>query len=250
MTTILLARHGQASFGQENYDQLSKLGRLQARMLGEHYASAQRRIDAVFSGALVRQRDSARHFWDAYQPSVSVTTAITSTIFNDTEHHILPLFDEFNHEDVFVQASPNFKSQAVIAAELKRSNKPLARLGQLFHIAMQRWHAEEHDSDYIESWSQFSNRTQQALDELCQHIDQSDILDDNSTILVFTSGGVIAALTSHLLGQASQTAYQLTKSSVNTGVTTISVQHDMRQLLSYNEHSHLFAKGERFMTPH
>ncbi|HCI30392.1 MAG TPA: histidine phosphatase family protein, partial [Psychrobacter sp.] len=26
MTTILLARHGQASFGQENYDRLSELG--------------------------------------------------------------------------------------------------------------------------------------------------------------------------------------------------------------------------------
>ena len=55
MTTILLARHGQASFGQENYDQLSKLGGMQAQMLGQHYASTQRRIDAIFTGSLVRQ---------------------------------------------------------------------------------------------------------------------------------------------------------------------------------------------------
>ena len=63
MTTILLARHGQASFGQENYDQLSELGSIQAQMLGQHYATTQRRIDAIFTGSLVRQQDSARHFW-------------------------------------------------------------------------------------------------------------------------------------------------------------------------------------------
>lgn len=62
MTTLLLARHGQASFGQENYDQLSELGTLQAKMLGQHYGNSQRRIDAIFSGSLVRQRDSAQHF--------------------------------------------------------------------------------------------------------------------------------------------------------------------------------------------
>lgn len=253
MTTILLARHGQASFGKQNYDQLSNLGVTQARLLGQHYASTQRRIDAIFSGSLVRQRDSARHFWDTYQPFIAnVSANNVKAIFDEeaADRHIMPLFNEFNHEDVFIQASPNSVSQAVIAAELIKENKPLTSLGELFHIAMQRWHAENHDSDYIESWSQFSNRVQQALDQLCHHVLQNEHLDDNSTVLVFTSGGVIAALTAHLLQQGSQTAYQLTKSSVNTGVTAISIQAQTRQLLSYNEYSHLFAGGERFMTPH
>ena len=34
MTTIYLIRHGQASFGQQNYDQLSNKGERQAQLLG------------------------------------------------------------------------------------------------------------------------------------------------------------------------------------------------------------------------
>ncbi|MGM8889153.1 histidine phosphatase family protein, partial [Psychrobacter sp. 1U2] len=73
MTTILLARHGQASFGQENYDRLSELGSTQARLLGQHYATTQRHIDAIFTGSLSRQQDSARYFWETYQPSITAS---------------------------------------------------------------------------------------------------------------------------------------------------------------------------------
>ena len=36
MAQIYLVRHGQASFGSSNYDQLSELGFEQARLLGRH----------------------------------------------------------------------------------------------------------------------------------------------------------------------------------------------------------------------
>ena len=250
MATILLARHGQASFGQQNYDQLSELGCMQARLLGQHYANSQRPIDAIFSGSLVRQRDSARHFWETYQPSILSNTEVAILDIEAPDSYVLPLFDEFNHEDVFMKSNPNFATQAMVAAELSKTHQPLTRLGELFHLAMQRWHAGDHDDEYLESWSQFSIRAQQALEQLCTQIAQQSHLEDDSTVLVFTSGGVIAALTAHLLQQGSQTAYQLTKSSVNTGVTAISMQQQTPQLLSYNEYSHLFAGGKRFVTQH
>ena len=80
MTTILLARHGQASFGQANYDKLSELGGTQAQMLGQHYAHTQRRVDAIFTGNLVRQQDSARHFCTGLGScsSVSASTPMSS----------------------------------------------------------------------------------------------------------------------------------------------------------------------------
>lgn len=249
MTTILLARHGQASFGAEDYDQLSELGGMQARLLGQHYATTQRRIDAVFSGSLLRQRDSARHFWEAYQPS-TITNSL-EPIFDvvKPESYVLPLFDEFDHEDIFMKSNPNFMTQAQIAAELLKANKPLSRLGELFGLAMQRWHSGNYDEDYIESWPQFSNRAQQALEQLRAQV-ALRYSEKDSTILVFTSGGVIAAITAYLLQQGSQTAYQLTKSSVNTGVTSVGLQYPTPQLLSYNEYSHLFAQGKRFVTKH
>lgn len=250
MTTILLARHGQASFGKANYDELSTLGCEQARLLGQHYAGTQRRIDAIFSGSLVRQRDSAQHFWDKYQPSIAADSRSSVFNSNQPDSYVMPDFNEFNHEDVFMKSTPHLATQAQIAAELAQHNQPMTRLGEMFREAMVRWHGGEHDEDYLESWPTFSHRAQQALSQLCTTVNESTHLNADSTVMVFTSGGVISAITAHLLEQGSQMAHQLTKSSVNTGVTAIDVSQSIPQLLSFNEHSHLFAQGQRFVTKH
>ena len=117
----------------------------------------------------------------------------------------------------------------------------------LFDQAMQRWHAGKHDHDYLESWPQFSQRAQQALEQIRTRVASLE-LDRDSTVLVFTSGGVIAAITAHLLQQGSQTAYQLNKSLVNTGVTSITLKNSSTRLLSLNEYSHLFSEGKQFVT--
>ena len=252
MTTILLARHGQASFGQENYDQLSELGEVQAQMLGQHYATTQRRIDAIFTGSLVRQQDSARHFWERYQSSIGSSNdndlAVTPAIdLNAPQSYVLPQFDEFNHKDVFIKADPAFGSQGAIAAEIAKAEVPMMRLAVLFEQAMQRWHAGDNDHDYIESWPQFNERAKQALEQVRIQVAKLN-LNGDSTVLVFTSGGVIAAIAAQLLQQGSQTAYQLNKSLVNTGVTAITLKDQGARLLSLNEYSHLFAEGKRFVT--
>ena len=251
MTTILLARHGQASFGQENYDQLSELGGIQAQLLGQHYATTQRRIDAIFTGSLVRQRDSAQHFWERYQSSITSehsNGALASVIdVNEPNSYTLPEFDEFNHKDVFIKSDSAFNSRAAIAAEIAKSDVPDTRLAELFDQAMQRWHGGDNDQDYIESWPQFNHRAQLALEQVRTKVASLN-LDQDSTVLVFTSGGVIAAIAAQLLKQGSQIAYQLNKSLVNTGVTSITLKDQNARLLSLNEYSHLFSDGKRFVT--
>ncbi len=248
MTTILLARHGQASFGQENYDQLSELGSRQAQMLGQHYATTQRRIDAIFTGSLVRQQDSAHHFWQHYQSFVDTKHSSKPAIdINAPDSYILPQFNEFNHKDVFIKSDPAFVSKGAIAAEIAQAEVPSIRLAELFDVAMQRWHAGENDSDYIESWVQFNERAKQALEQVRLQVANLN-LEHDSTVLVFTSGGIIAAITAQLLQQGSQTAYQINKSLVNTGVTSITLKGQSTRLLSLNEYSHLFADGKRFVT--
>ena len=252
MTTLLLARHGQASFGQENYDQLSELGSIQAQMLGQHYASTQRSIDAIFTGSLVRQQDSARHFWKHYQSSIDNSNdnnmAVKPVIdLNTPNSYVLPQFDEFNHKDVFIKSNPAFSSQGAIASEIAKAEVPMTRLAELFDNAMQRWHGGDYDHDYVESWSQFNERAKQALEQIRLQILKLNLGRD-STVLVFTSGGIIAAITAQLLQQGSQTAYQLNKSLVNTGVTSVTLKEQESRLLSLNEYSHLFADGKRFVT--
>ena len=54
MAEFYLVRHGQASFGADNYDKLSTLGHQQARWLGEYYRERGLAFDALVTGDLVR----------------------------------------------------------------------------------------------------------------------------------------------------------------------------------------------------
>ena len=59
MGSIYLIRHGQASFGADDYDVLSATGVRQAEVLGEHLASLGLRFDRCVAGDLRRQRHTA-----------------------------------------------------------------------------------------------------------------------------------------------------------------------------------------------
>lgn len=55
MGTLYLVRHGQASFGADDYDVLSPLGHQQALRLGEYFAAKGMVFDAALTGTLQRQ---------------------------------------------------------------------------------------------------------------------------------------------------------------------------------------------------
>ncbi len=54
MGRLYLVRHGQASFGAADYDNLSELGRRQAVRLGQYFRENDQSFDAVFTGTLRR----------------------------------------------------------------------------------------------------------------------------------------------------------------------------------------------------
>lgn len=59
MPVVLLVRHGQASFGAEDYDVLSEVGRRQAEVVGGELARRGLRDPLLVCGGLRRQRDTA-----------------------------------------------------------------------------------------------------------------------------------------------------------------------------------------------
>ena len=60
MAQIYLVRHGQASFGSQNYDQLSVLGSEQAKHLGRWWAARDLSVSRVVTGKLQRHLQTAR----------------------------------------------------------------------------------------------------------------------------------------------------------------------------------------------
>jgi broad specificity phosphatase PhoE len=59
MASVYLIRHGQASFGTDDYDRLSDLGCRQAEVLGQYFEHRGMHFDAVYTGELSRQRKTA-----------------------------------------------------------------------------------------------------------------------------------------------------------------------------------------------
>jgi broad specificity phosphatase PhoE len=57
---LYLIRHGQASFGQKNYDRLSPVGIQQAQILGEYLADIQFIFHETYCGKMEQQRHTAR----------------------------------------------------------------------------------------------------------------------------------------------------------------------------------------------
>ena len=68
MAALYLIRHGQASFGSANYDQLSPLGQRQADVSGQFFADVGLHFAEAVSGDLSRQRETGERVLSS-QPS-------------------------------------------------------------------------------------------------------------------------------------------------------------------------------------
>ena len=86
MSVIYIARHGQASFGEDNYDRLSERGVEQARILAGYFIDLGLSFDAVCSGGIMRQRQTAQEILDAYGRRGIACPPLA----------ILPEFDEYD----------------------------------------------------------------------------------------------------------------------------------------------------------
>jgi broad specificity phosphatase PhoE len=82
MPAIYLIRHGQASFGKADYDQLSERGIQQAQLLGKFWRSCAS-VDRLYLGDLLRHSQTAEHFLGGYKAS-EVPTIITLALMNLT----------------------------------------------------------------------------------------------------------------------------------------------------------------------
>ncbi|PIE47427.1 MAG: histidine phosphatase family protein [Gammaproteobacteria bacterium] len=258
MQTILLARHGQASFGSENYDNLSKLGVYQSQLLGDYFGKHNKTVDQIFAGSLVRQQDTASHFINKFviEKFDNTKTGVDTSLPIQT----ISQLNEFNHQQILLNAT-EFSTLAELKASIANEAYPQKKLAELFKQAMIRWHSAEHlknDKDYDESWLQFSKRCYNGLQKV---IEQTA---DGQTSLVFTSGGVIASIVSQLFNMPtdalkSQTAFSINRQLINTGVTSILVSNARnigkdglstlkKQLITLNACDHLQLAGSEYLT--
>ncbi|MCQ4258240.1 histidine phosphatase family protein [Stutzerimonas stutzeri] len=225
MGSIYLIRHGQASFGAENYDVLSPLGFRQAAALGDHLDQLGIRFDRCFSGELNRQQDTAR---------------ATLERMASTDHSLQPnleidsAFNEFHADEVIRAHIEDLLAVEPDAMQIFRNAAShRAEFQRLFRYIIQRWVSGDHEKEGLESWQSFLDRVQAGLKRL---IDQAEKKDQ---IAVFTSGGTITALLQLIVGVPAINAFELNWQIVNTSVSRLKFRDQEVTLASFNSHTHL-----------
>src|SRR5690242_12482312 len=109
MGQLFLVRHGQASFGSANYDQLSELGTMQSRVLGEWFARCGQHFDRVVTGALQRHRQTA----DACMAALP-----------SAEWQADPGFNEYDHHEITIRERPDFADPQAVRLFLAQADQP------------------------------------------------------------------------------------------------------------------------------
>lgn len=223
MTEIFLIRHGQASFGENNYDRLSETGIAQSRRLGEWLAAEGIGFDAVYSGERERQRDTALHALSVAEdaPALRVERA----------------FNELDADRLLQHAIPHVilrePSLAGMLLDLK-ANRDMFR--RVFERIVDEWVGGAWESAGIGRWDDFSGRVREGVVSLAQRH------REDRRIAVFTSGGPITAMLQALGGER---RHGLDWRIANTSITRIGVDGQGRLvLLGERELPHLAARDD------
>lgn len=207
MPAVYLVRHGQASFGTDDYDVLSPLGRQQAAVAGTALAGRGLRAPVVVSGSLVRQRDTAE----------LVAAALGVGV---TAHD--PRFDEFDaHGAVDAHLGGPGASAGLSSQEFQRH----------LDVVIATW-VETADP----GWTSFADGAWSALADLV------DRLAPGSDAVVATSAGVTAALAGRMLGCGGAGVVAMNRVSVNASITTVVSGSRGLSLVTFNEHGHLLGE--------
>ena len=149
MSAIYLIRHGQASFGDGDYDRLSALGIEQSRVLGEALRARVPQVDLVVCGGMQRHRQTAEACLQAMRLAPRW----------DEDHG----WNEYDHEDLIVCFEPRYADRQLLHDEISTAADPRRAFQHLFSRAVARWVGSENDADYAESFSSFCARANDAL---------------------------------------------------------------------------------------
>jgi len=226
MSAIYIVRHGQASFGAENYDKLSELGCRQASVVGEYLRDTGIHFDAVYSGDLSRQRETARLALLG-QPA-------------DVPHYIDPRLNEIQNDEQLKWLLPevmqrNPAVRALVEKGLHSSKDYQKAIDAVFNY----WVTPGCKDSRIQSWPDYSSGVRQAVVEIVQ------AQGAGKTVGIFTSGGTLATIVAQVLGVGGEQTYQFYEPIFNCSITQLFYSGSRISLSYFNDCSFLRVIGQQ-----
>ena len=213
MGTLYLVRHGQASFGADDYDQLSELGRRQSVRLGEYLAAKGLVFDAVLTGTLRRQRQT----WEGIREGMGLAPQAVP-------EREWPGLNEYDSHAVI---------EAIAPQPLEKPDTP-ERYRQHFRLlrdGLAQWMAGVVSPEGMPSYDDFVRGIIGALDHVRRH--------HSGNVLLVSSGGPIATAVGRVLGAPPEATIELNMRIRNSAVTEFAFNPKRHTLLSYNTLPHL-----------
>ncbi|MDM4766219.1 histidine phosphatase family protein [Pelomonas sp. SE-A7] len=211
MGTLHLVRHGQASFGAADYDQLSPLGEQQCVRLGEHWKQRGQRFDAVLRGSLKRHAQSY--------------AGIAQGLGGLPEPLVWPGLNEYDSEAVVRAIHPGPLPHPKTAEEVRQHFR-LLREGLL------AWMRAESRPEGMPGFAEFSAGVAGALGHVRAH-------HAGQQVLIVSSGGPISVAVSQVLAAPLESTIELNLRIRNSAVSEFVFTPKKHALLSFNSLAHL-----------
>lgn len=227
MGTVYLVRHGQAAFGTDHYDRLTDLGITQARLLGGYFGRRQIRFDAVFTGTLRRQTETAQGIFEGHELGAP------------TLQETFPGLDEYKPEAIMMALTGNVPAPALAAA--RRDPLVVREHFRVLRDALLAWAEDRTQPEGMPVWQAFQDSAVAALVEARQRF-------PDGHVLIVSSGGPIAAIVAATLKSPPATAVELNLRIRNSALTEFATTPRRHHLVSFNGLPHLDTHSDPALT--
>ena len=212
MGTLYLVRHGQASFGADDYDVLSSMGYQQSVRLGEYFKFKGLSFEAAFTGTLQRQMKTFAGICEGM-----------GVVMDAAQR---PGLNEYDSAAVIGAIHPH-KLEKPTSPEMYRSHFRLLKDG------LAQWMAGVVSPQGMPSYTNFVAGITDVLD----HVRKSH----TGNVLLVSSGGPISTAVGHVLGTAPEITIELNLRIRNCSVTEFAFTPKRHMLVTYNTLPHLNA---------
>jgi broad specificity phosphatase PhoE len=224
MGSLFLVRHGQASYGEADYDRLSARGQDQARALGDALARLQ--PTATFAGPLRRQ-----------QQTIEVARAAHATVIPAPE--TLPELAEYPAFEMLQHLVPRLVADDPKFAALTSAPTPRL-LDDAFHTILGRWSRDEWYVPGLERVDEFVTRVRTAIDRVLRRA------PSGARFAMVTSAGPIGVALGLVFGLPPERMVRTSVVVRNASITELKFrsagfdwQPDQLSLVTFNVTAHL-----------
>lgn len=220
MTIIWVVRHGQASFGNTDYDVLSETGIEQSILTGQFFKNSAVDFDSFYSGSMKRQIDTGEH--------------VKKKIGSEIRIKKNSSFDEYNFKSIIDSQLPGVAEEdPSIQNNLQHMFTDNISFQRVFGQIMNRWISGHYDVEGVETYIAYKNRVKKGLFS----IDEDS--KEQSSIGLFTSGGVISVAMQLALNLSDHEAMRLGWYIQNASISKFKISNGRINLLMFNQMAHL-----------